>query len=211
MQKFGNLGKWKSFKPGAELRFKPGRRVRLQVRTPFDAMWTANGQFLTCTSGAEVIEFVVAEGELTLCCSAQSCVYTSDWEVVHLPESTEPSFVRVANRQPRNYEYERIAHMAAQNVARRYEAMMEEERRERIAMAEASGKKVDHETGEVRDDDDDGQAQRSSGGDVSSEKPAAPKSPARMGGGKGEKGGGGKTSGKAESRELSDGDDGAGE
>lgn len=219
MQRFGNLEKWRQLASGDHLNVAGGRRVVIEVFTAPNSEWWwclkreedgdgSQWRFLTATTGNDVFEFAAPE-DVCLWATGAVQYYTSAEETVHLEESGEPSFVRVANRQPRNFEFERVARQAAENVARRYEVMMAEERRELLAMAEAAGQRVDQETGEVLDDDNDGNAERPSGGDVQGEKAATPKSPSKVGDGKGGKGSGGKSTAKAESDELSDGDGGA--
>lgn len=208
MMKFGDLEKWRRLKALQPITFPAGRVVRLSVSTPRQTTWLLNGEFFGVTTGMEVIEFA-SGSPVELKADQPVLACTPNWAVIHLPESGEPSFVRVAERSARNPEMERIAYMAAMNATRRTQLLYEEERRELIARAEAAGQRVDHETGEVMEDDDDGEAEQSGRGDVQGEKTATTKSPAQVGDGKRGKGSGGKSTAKTESGELSDGDDGA--
>ena len=156
MQKLGNLEKWQLVKAGQPIVFPAARKVRLEVRTPLGTNWYVDDDgraYLTTTSSAEVLEFV-PDGSVSLSASEDVRIYTTENERIHIDESVNPTFTKIANRKERNHEMELVAAKAAENATRRMERMYAEEMRirdQRIAALEAAGEEVDHETGEIID------------------------------------------------------------
>jgi hypothetical protein len=161
MQKLGNLERWKYLDQDEAIKFPVARPVRLEVKTPQNTHWyieeEGGGQaakYLTTTSESDVIEFT-PEKPVYLRASCDVRYSTVEGEQIHVPPTGNKAFVKIANRQQRNPEMERVAMMAAANATARMDAMHREERRQmrqEIAELRAQGVAVDEQTGEITDE-----------------------------------------------------------
>jgi hypothetical protein len=156
MQKLGNLDKWPLVKNGEGIEFSVERRVRLEVLSPVGTDWyfmegKKKGQYFTTTSGREVLEFVAVEG-MRVMPTKHVRYYSSENEHIHVDETGNPVFTRIANRQARNPEMEMVAAIAAENATRRMQQMYAEDmRRKDEQINQLKGEVVDRETGEIID------------------------------------------------------------
>lgn len=129
MLKFGNISKWSPLPCGEGVTFPQSVRVRLEVSTPHGADWYYSAEdgdvYFATTSGRECIEFVPEAG-MVIMCASDALIYSAEFEAVHIPETGNPAFARIANRRERNPELERIAALAAANATARMEQMMRE-------------------------------------------------------------------------------------
>ncbi len=176
MQKLGNLDKWKLVQESEAIEFPVARRVRLEVMTPIGTDWAIqrgddDPEYFTTTSGFDVMEFGVTE-PVKLIPMRDVRWFSAGGQIIHIEDTGNESFATVANRQTRNPELEKVAHMAALNATRRMEQMHAEEMRRLELRLEEQGERLDRQTGEILDDGGDTTGE-GDGGDVPPEKQGA--------------------------------------
>lgn len=207
MQKFGNLDKWLVVKAGTAIKFDVTRRVKLELVAPVgtnlfvtdgfgkDRYFTSvsKDRYFTSVSEREVIEFEAISG-MSIKADKDIRYYSSENEFIHVEETGNPSYAKVANRQQRNPELERVAALAAQNATRRMEQMYLEEQRRKDAEIAALRRQANAER-----PSNDGSSDRAS------VQPASKDNPASSGGLAAEPAGTAKREGGNKGDDVSDG------
>lgn len=133
MQRLFNLDKWQEVGDGLAVNFAKAepRRVRLDVNAP-DAVRVfhsdGNGvvTFLARVLGRDVLEFAV-DGEFAITVDGGSLwLFTVDGEDVSFEPSSSPILTKIAERRPRNLEFEMMQYEANRNMEMRMERMRRE-------------------------------------------------------------------------------------
>lgn len=133
MQRLHNLDKWQEVLDGHAVNFGSleARRVRLDVNAPGPVcLYHANGNgemtFLGRVVGRDVLEFF-AEGEFSVTVDGGSCwLFTVDGEDISFEPSLAPTLTKIADRRPRNPEFELMQYHANRNLELRLAQMRRE-------------------------------------------------------------------------------------
>lgn len=163
MQRMGKLSDWVYLPQGTAIKFpvERAKRVRLEIVTPMGTDWyiagSGKGEYLTTTSGRDVIE-LEANKDLCIVASSSARYRTSTGAQIHIDETGNPIFTKIANRQPRNLELERAVALASRNTERRMEAMHNEVMRRIDQDRERYRGEIDPQTGEFSDNPQAGAA-----------------------------------------------------
>lgn len=133
MQRVHNVDKWQEVPEGNTVNFgkKEPRRVRLDLNAPnpvtlFHSTGDGEVTFVGRVVGRDVIE-LFTNGEFALTAEGGPIwLFTIDGEDVSFEESTAPILTKIAERRPRNPEFELMQYHANRNMELRMEQMRQE-------------------------------------------------------------------------------------
>lgn len=151
MQRIFNMEKWQQVPDGQSVNFghNEPRRIRIDVNAPVaTGVYYADGNgvitFIARVIGRDVLEFF-AGGEFALSVEGGPLwISTVDGEDISFEPSTMPTLTKLAERRPRNPEFELMQYHANRNIELRMERMrreLDEEWNRRIAPSPAPAEK----------------------------------------------------------------------
>lgn len=155
MQKFDNIDKWQVVSENKGITFPYAQPVTLEVSTPNACDWyipDENGEleYFATTSGRDVFTFVPWKG-MTLVPDYTVRCYTIEQEMVQIEDDGSASYTGIPNRQVRNPEMEKVAHIAAMNATRNLAAFYGQELAARDEQIAQLGERVHAATSRIDD------------------------------------------------------------